>query len=483
MAVAGPGRVLPALPARAPRRGGQRRGARRAGERGVAAGREPHARGPGAVPARARRRTADGDARQAAAPASARPPARGAGDLEPGADRRAARRRGRARDPGDGEPRPRGARRGQGADPGRRDGVRGARALEGPGAARGPSPPGHGGVRGRGVALGQPRAAAHVAGLRARHRVGARPGRVPRHARQRVRRRHDHRRVCRRSPAAVRSPRGSPSSPVSRRRESLPIAGWRKKQWWNRSTPSGWCSRTRAVSTRRSRSAGSRRSGARRSSRWPSTSARCPTPTRPTGRPIRQRAFAAGAIEAQRRRRARRVRERVRLPRDQGERALRGQVPAGVRAVPPGHRPPPRGRRPRVRRRRRRARLHREGQRPGALRGERARAGAGPRRARARAGLGLQPPGLDRVRRPSRHPDHRHRGEAVLDRREHRRPGDRVRRDGGPVGRAARGRLRDDPRGRERAARAARDRAALRPRRARSRSTARCCRCTRSSTS
>ena len=53
--------------------------------------------------------------------------------------------------------------------------------------------------------------------------------RVPRHARQRVRRRHDHRRLRRRSPAAVRSPPGSPSSPVSETNsKSFALAGWRK---------------------------------------------------------------------------------------------------------------------------------------------------------------------------------------------------------------------------------------------------------------
>ncbi len=55
-----------------------------------------------------------------------------------------------------------------------------------------------------------------------------------------------------------------------------------------------------------------------------------------------------------------------------------------------------------------------------------------------------------------RHPDHGHRGEAVLHRREHRRPCDRVRGDGRPVGGAARGRLRDHPIRGQRAARDAR---------------------------
>ena len=86
------------------------------------------------------------------------------------------------------------------------------------------------------------------------------------------------------------------------------------------------------------------------------------------------------------------------LPALRGERALRGQVPAGVGAVAPGDRQAPRRRGAGARRRRGRARLHGQGQRPGALRGVDARARARPRRARARAGVGLHPRGLDRVR-------------------------------------------------------------------------------------
>ena len=64
------------------------------------------------------------DARQAATPAPHPAHARGAAGLEPGAARAAARGRRHRRDPGDGEPRSRGARRGEGAHPRRRDGVR-----------------------------------------------------------------------------------------------------------------------------------------------------------------------------------------------------------------------------------------------------------------------------------------------------------------------------------------------------------------------
>ena len=74
----------------------------------------------------------------------------------------------------------------------------------------------------------------------------------------------------------------------------------------------------------------------------------------------------------------------------------------------------------RVRRRRRRARLHRQGQRPGALRGVGPRARARPRRPRAGPRVGLHPRGLDRLRRPPRHPDQGPQGQPVLDRREPR---------------------------------------------------------------
>ena len=97
---------------------------------------------------------------------------------------------------------------------------------------------------------------------------------------------------------------------------------------------------------------------------------------------------------------------------------------------------------PRVRRRRGRARLHRQGQRPGPLRGVGARARARPRRARAGAGVGLHPRRLDGLRGEARHPDQRHQEEPVLHRREPLGPRHRVRDHRGPVGVAAARRLR-----------------------------------------
>ena len=94
--------------------------------RRVAAGRQPDARGAGAV-RRSRRGAVDGDARQAAAAAPHPAHPRGPAGVEPGAARAAARSRGHRRDPGDCQPRPRGARRGEGADPRRHDGLRDSR--------------------------------------------------------------------------------------------------------------------------------------------------------------------------------------------------------------------------------------------------------------------------------------------------------------------------------------------------------------------
>ena len=101
---------------------------------------------------------------------------------------------------------------------------------------------------------------------------------------------------------------------------------------------------------------------------------------------IRTRALAAGAVEAVVIDARHEMAEHFCVPALAGQRPLRGQVPARLRAVAPGHRaatwwPRPgahgaNGGGPR---------LHRQGQRPGALRGRRARAGARPRRIHAPA--------------------------------------------------------------------------------------------------
>ena len=302
----------------------------------------------------------------------------------------AAERRGRHA--GDRQPRPRGPRRGEGADPRRDDGLRDPRALQGGGRARRPPPPGDGGVRGRRGAHRQPRRAAHAAGLGARRRLGARPRRPPGRARDRRRRRHPARRVLRgrRRGTAV----GSPTSRASRRTQSNGrTTAWPKRvvlaysggldtsvavKWIQEE----WGAEVVALAVDVGQGA---------DDDWET---------------IRHRALAAGAIEADRRRRARRVRRGLRHTRAQGQRALRGQVPARVVALASGDRPASRRRRPRARRRRGRARLHRQGQRPGAVRSVDARARARPRGARAGPGVGLHPRGLDRVRGEARHPDH-----------------------------------------------------------------------------
>ena len=95
-----------------------------------------------------------------------------------------------------------------------------------------------------------------------------------------------------------------------------------------------------------------------------------------------------------------------------------------------------------ARRRRGRPRLHRQGQRPGALRGVDPGARARPRHPRARSATwGMTREDVDPLRLRPRHPDHRDQGEGVLDRRQPLGPRHRVRRDGGPVGGAAAGRV------------------------------------------
>ena len=93
---------------------------------------------------------------------------------------------------------------------------------------------------------------------------------------------------------------------------------------------------------------------------------------------------------------------------------------------------------------RRGARLHRQGQRPGALR--RRRRGARARAARGRAGarLGHGPPAGARVRRAARHRGPGHQGVAVHRGRQPLGPQHRGRRARGPLDRAARRCLRVD---------------------------------------
>ena len=164
--------------------------------------------------------------------------------------------------------------------------------------------------------------------------------------------------------------------------------------------------------------------------------------------------------------------ERGRGPRAEDERAVRGPLPARLRALAPGDRRGRRRDRGGARRRGGRARLHRQGQRPAALRARvqgdlPGRAGD---RAAARPRLGAR--GRGRVRDRARDPGRADRRVAVLDRREPARPLDRGRRARGPVGRAARGAVRSSRRARRRGARAGGGRDRLRAGRSRCRSTA-----------
>jgi argininosuccinate synthase len=124
-------------------------------------------------------------------------------------------------------------------------------------------------------------------------------------------------------------------------------------------------------------------------------------------------------------------------PRPQGQRPLRGPYPlvsALSRPVIVKHLVEAR---PLPRRRRRGPRLHRQGQRPGALRGvTRALAPDLEVIAPVRGWGMTREDSIHYAYRP-RHPDPGHEGEGVLDRRQPLGPGHRVRRDGGSVGRAA----------------------------------------------
>ena len=122
--------------------------------------------------------------------------------------------RGHHRHAGHGLAGPRGARSDQGAGARRTVRVRVAGAGDRPLRAVRPAAARAGGVGRRGRRLGQPRRAAHAAGLRPRRRLGPRPQRprrAPRHGRRRRhvavrRRRHDDRRRARRPPAPAGGP-------------------------------------------------------------------------------------------------------------------------------------------------------------------------------------------------------------------------------------------------------------------------------------
>ncbi len=148
---------------------------------------------------------------------------------------------------------------------------------------------------------------------------------------------------------------------------------------------------------------------------------------------IRERAAAAGAVETEI------IDAREQFARDflvpalQANALYEGKYPLVSALSRPVIVRAPRRVRPPAPGRRGRARLHRQGQRPGALRGVVADPRARSRRDGAGAGLGAHARRLHRARRQVGDPDLGVEGEAVLDRREHVGPGDRVRRAREPV--------------------------------------------------
>ena len=120
---------------------------------------------------------------------------------------------------------------------------------------------------------------------------------------------------------------------------------------------------------------------------------------------IEGKALALGALRVPRRRRQGGVRPRVPRAGDQGQRALRRRLPAVHRARPAADREAGRRVRARGRLRHDRPRLHRQGQRPGADRGDGRDARTRAEGDRAGALVADGPRGGDRLRARARHPD------------------------------------------------------------------------------
>ena len=119
---------------------------------------------------------------------------------------------------------------------------------------------------------------------------------------------------------------------------------------------------------------------------------------------VQGKALQLGASRPTSSTRARSSRATSSLPGDQGQRALRRRLPAVHRARPPADRQARRRVRAQARLRHDRPRLHRQGQRPGADRGDRRDARARAEDHRAGARLADGPRGGDRLRARARHP-------------------------------------------------------------------------------
>ena len=149
---------------------------------------------------------------------------------------------------------------------------------------------------------------------------------------------------------------------------------------------------------------------------------------------VRERALAAGAVEAVVVDARHEMAEEFCMPALQANARYEGKYPLvsalsrPVIVAAPGRRgAAPRGNGSG-------ARMHRQGQRPGALRGGCARPRARPRHLRPGPRLGAEPGGLRRAGGQVGDPHHRHQGEALLHRRQPVGQGDRVRCHRGPVG-------------------------------------------------
>ena len=157
---------------------------------------------------------------------------------------------------------------------------------------------------------------------------------------------------------------------------------------------------------------------------------------------VRQRALDCGAVEAVVVDARDEFADEYCLPDHPVQRALHGPLSAGLGDQPAADRQAPGRGGTRARRRHRRARLHRQGQRPGPLRGRIRLAGTGSRGARAGPRLRVDAGEGHRVRRGERHPDQRHQALAVLDRPERVGPRGGNRLPGAPLERPDQGRLR-----------------------------------------
>ena len=236
----------------------------------------------------------------------------------------------------------------------------------------------------------QPRRAAHAAGLGPRRRLGARPGRPARRARHRRRRRHAHRASCAENGGRREAGRRRLAEPRRARQRLTDPSDEGDDTMAKRVVLAYTGGLDTSVAVRWMHRGVGRRGGRRRRRRRPGAPA--------TGRPSASGPSPPARSRPMVRRRPRGVRRRDFLaPALKANALYEGKYPLVSALSRPVIVEAPRRRGPRARRRRRRPRLHRQGQRPGALRGVDAGARARPRGARAGARVGHDPRGLDRA--------------------------------------------------------------------------------------